>query len=172
MKPLVIVSLGSSYPCDWDNGALKAAHIGISLSEAEASVAAPFTSQIANIKCVLHLILEGRCALVTSFGVFKFMALYSLIQFISVLLLYMHGTMLGNVQFLYIDLVITTTLAVVMGRTGPTSKLVPQRPLGSLVAAVNLKGPSFSSSPIDNFCIFACTSGNSCATDCPSIAIC
>nr|CAD7572952.1 unnamed protein product [Timema californicum] len=88
-----------------DCGALKAAHIGISLSEAEASVAAPFTSQIANIKCVLHLIREGRCALVTSFGVFKFMALYSLIQFISVLLLYMHGTMLGNVQFLYIDLV-------------------------------------------------------------------
>nr|CAD7403639.1 unnamed protein product [Timema cristinae] len=121
-----------------DCGALKAAHIGISLSEAEASVAAPFTSQIANIKCVLHLIREGRCALVTSFGVFKFMALYSLIQFISVLLLYMHGTMLGNVQFLYIDLVITTTLAVVMGRTGPTSKLVPQRPLGSLVAAVNV----------------------------------
>nr|CAD7402027.1 unnamed protein product [Timema poppensis] len=90
-----------------DCGALKAAHIGISLSEAEASVAAPFTSQIANIKCVLHLIREGRCALVTSFGVFKFMALYSLIQFISVLLLYMHGTMLGNVQFLYIDLVST-----------------------------------------------------------------
>ena len=29
-----------------DCGALKAAHVGISLSEAEASVAAPFTSQV------------------------------------------------------------------------------------------------------------------------------
>lgn len=31
---------------------------------------------------------EGRCSLVTSFGVFKYMALYSLIQFASVLILY------------------------------------------------------------------------------------
>ena len=68
--------------------ALKAAHIGVSLSEAEPSVAAPFTSTVSNITCVLKLIQEGRCALVTSFGVFKYMALYSLIQFITVLILY------------------------------------------------------------------------------------
>jgi P-type E1-E2 ATPase len=39
-----------------DCGALKAAHAGISLSEAEASVAAPFTSKIANIRCVINVI--------------------------------------------------------------------------------------------------------------------
>lgn len=33
--------------------ALKAAHAGISLSEAEASVAAPFTSRTPNIECVV-----------------------------------------------------------------------------------------------------------------------
>lgn len=71
-----------------DCGALKAAHSGISLSEAEASVASPFTSKIADIRCVRHLIREGRAALVTSFGVFKFIAGYSLTQFTSVLLLY------------------------------------------------------------------------------------
>ena len=31
---------------------------------------------------------EGRAALVTSFGTFKYMALYSIVQFVSVLLLY------------------------------------------------------------------------------------
>ena len=31
-----------------DCGALKAAHVGVSLSEAEASVAAPFTSKVQN----------------------------------------------------------------------------------------------------------------------------
>lgn len=46
-----------------DCGALKAAHVGVSLSEAEASVAAPFTSKIPNISCIPTLILEGRCAL-------------------------------------------------------------------------------------------------------------
>jgi len=121
-----------------DCGALKAAHVGVSLSEAEASVAAPFTSKIPNISCIPRIILEGRCALVTSFGVFKYMALYSMIQFISVLILYTNKTNLGDTQFLYIDLVITTTVAVLMGRTEPWHVLVKQRPPGSLVAGQTL----------------------------------
>uniref|UniRef100_H2LIK4 P-type ATPase A domain-containing protein n=1 Tax=Oryzias latipes TaxID=8090 RepID=H2LIK4_ORYLA len=71
-----------------DCGALKRAHSGISLSELEASVASPFTSSTSNISCVPNLIREGRAALITSFCVFKFMALYSIIQYISVILLY------------------------------------------------------------------------------------
>lgn len=39
-----------------DCGALKAADVGISLSEAEASVAAPFTSRVFDISCVPQLI--------------------------------------------------------------------------------------------------------------------
>ncbi len=117
-----------------DCGALKAAHVGISLSEAEASVAAPFTSRTANITCVPQVIREGRCALVTSFGVFKYMALYSMVQFVSVLLLYTEQTNLGDPQFLYIDLVITTTVAVLMGRTSAAPSLCRKRPPGSLVS--------------------------------------
>lgn len=58
------------------------------LKQAEASVAAPFTSKEQNITCVKHLALEGRCALVTSFGLFKYMTMYSLIQFITILIMY------------------------------------------------------------------------------------
>ena len=43
-----------------DCGALKRAHAGISLSEAEASVASPFTSKEPNISCVPELIREGK----------------------------------------------------------------------------------------------------------------
>lgn len=64
------------------------AHVGISLSQAEASIAAPFTSQITDVTCVTKVIREGRCALVTSFGIFKYMTCYSLIQFITLVLLY------------------------------------------------------------------------------------
>lgn len=39
-----------------DCGALKAADVGISLSEAEASVAAPFTSRVFDIRCVPEVI--------------------------------------------------------------------------------------------------------------------
>ncbi|OAA77441.1 ATPase type 13A2 [Akanthomyces lecanii RCEF 1005] len=66
-----------------DCGALKVADVGISLSEAEASVAAPFTSRVFDIRCVLEVIREGRAALVTSFSCFKYMSLYSAIQFTS-----------------------------------------------------------------------------------------
>nr|XP_025711566.1 cation-transporting ATPase 13A2 isoform X5 [Callorhinus ursinus] len=117
-----------------DCGALKAADVGISLSQAEASVVSPFTSSMASIECVPVVIREGRCSLDTSFSVFKYMALYSLTQFISVLILYTINTNLGDVQFLAIDLVITTTVAVLMSRTGPALVLGRARPPGALLS--------------------------------------
>lgn len=121
-----------------DCGALKAAHVGVSLSDTEASVAAPFTARSGNISCVPTIIREGRCALVTSYGTFKYMALYSLIQFISVLILYSMRTTLGDFMFLYHDLIITTTVAVLIGKTDPYPELVVQRPKGSLLTSSNL----------------------------------
>ncbi|XP_063886478.1 polyamine-transporting ATPase 13A3-like isoform X4 [Scylla paramamosain] len=121
-----------------DCGALKAAHVGISLSEAEASVAAPFTSHTSNISCVPQVVCEGRCALTTNFSVFKFMALYSIIQFVSVLILYSAYSNLSDAQYLYIDLFIVTVIAIFMGYTGPSEELVPQKPLGNLLGAANM----------------------------------
>ena len=46
-----------------DCGALRTAHAGISLSEAEASVASPFTSKEPNISCVPEVIREGDICL-------------------------------------------------------------------------------------------------------------
>ncbi|KAF6344043.1 ATPase cation transporting 13A2 [Rhinolophus ferrumequinum] len=117
-----------------DCGALKAADVGISLSQAEASVVSPFTSSMASIECVPMVIREGRCSLDTSFSVFKYMALYSLTQFMSVLILYTINTNLGDMQFLAIDLVITTTVAVLMSRTGPALALGRARPPGALLS--------------------------------------
>ncbi|KAH7888606.1 hypothetical protein F5I97DRAFT_1854044 [Phlebopus sp. FC_14] len=117
-----------------DCAALKAADVGISLSEAEASVAAPFTSSIPDIGCVIEVIKEGRAALVTSFSCFKYMALYSLIQFTTITLLYSFASSLGDFQFLYIDLFIIIPVAVSMGRTLPFPKIHSQRPTASLVS--------------------------------------
>ncbi|XP_054556430.1 probable cation-transporting ATPase 13A4 [Talpa occidentalis] len=117
-----------------DCGALKMAHVGISLSEQEASVASPFTSKTPNIECVPHLIKEGRAALVTSFCMFKYMALYSMIQYIGVLLLYWETNSLSNYQFLFQDLAITTLIGVTMNLNGAYPKLVPFRPAGRLIS--------------------------------------
>ncbi|EHB13962.1 Putative cation-transporting ATPase 13A4 [Heterocephalus glaber] len=116
------------------NQALKMAHVGISLSEQEASVASPFTSKTPNIECVPHLIKEGRAALVTSFCMFKYMALYSMIQYVGVLLLYWETNSLSNYQFLFQDLAITTLIGVTMNLNGAYPKLVPFRPAGRLIS--------------------------------------
>jgi cation-transporting ATPase 13A3/4/5 len=58
---------------------------------------------------------EGRAALVTSVSCFKFMALYSVIQFVTVLRLYQVNTNMSDMQYLWIDLCIIFPLAVTMG---------------------------------------------------------
>lgn len=117
-----------------DCAALKAADVGISLSEAEASVAAPFTSRIFDISCVLDVIKEGRCALVTSFSCFKYMSLYSAIQFVSVTILYSLGSNLGDFQFLWIDLFLIIPIAVFMGWAESYPSLSVKRPTANLVS--------------------------------------
>jgi len=117
-----------------DCGALKAADVGISLSEAEASVAAPFTSRSPDISCVIEVIKEGRAALVTSFSCFKYMALYSLIQFVSISLLYSFASSLSDGQFLYVDLFCVLPVAVAMARTLPYPHIHRKRPTANLVS--------------------------------------
>ena len=117
-----------------DCGALKAADVGISLSEAEASVAAPFTSRVFDIRCVPEVIREGRAALVTSFSCFKYMSLYSAIQFTSVSFLYASASNLGDFQFLFIDLALILPIAIFMSWAGPFSELCRKRPTANLVS--------------------------------------
>ncbi|XP_025025376.1 probable cation-transporting ATPase 13A4 [Python bivittatus] len=117
-----------------DCGALKEAHAGISLSEQDASVASPFTSKIPTIECVPELIRHGRAALVTSFCMFKYMAVFSLATYIGVLLLYWQLNSFGNYQFLFQDLAITTVIGMTMSLNGPYARLVPYRPPTQLIA--------------------------------------
>ncbi|KAI0012819.1 hypothetical protein F4779DRAFT_566997 [Xylariaceae sp. FL0662B] len=117
-----------------DCGALKAADVGISLSEAEASVAAPFTSRVFDIRCVPDVIREGRAALVTSFSCFKYMSLYSAIQFTSISFLYASASNLGNFQFLFIDLILILPIAIFMSWSGPFPVLSKKRPTADLIS--------------------------------------
>ncbi|XP_053420718.1 probable cation-transporting ATPase 13A5 [Nycticebus coucang] len=117
-----------------DCGALKMAHAGISLSEQEASVASPFTSKTANIQCVPHLIREGRAALVSSFGIFKYLTMYGIIQFIGTSLLYWQLQLFGNYQYLVQDIAITLMVCLTMSSTHAYPKLAPYRPAGQLLS--------------------------------------
>lgn len=118
-----------------DCGALRAAHAGISLSEAESSVASPFTSQIPDITCVPKVIRQGRAGLVTSFGIFKFMVTYSLTECFSALILYSIDSNLTDFEFLFIDIALIVNFAFFFGKTKAyEGKLAPQPPMTSILS--------------------------------------
>jgi len=77
---------------------------------------------------------EGRCALTTSFQTFKYIELYSFIQFITVCTLYTFAADLADMQFLYQDLIVIVPLSMFMGQTGPYKKLSKMLPLGALIS--------------------------------------
>lgn len=112
--------------------ALKQADSGISLSEAEASIAAPFTSKVQDISCVVTLLREGRAALTTTFQAFKFIELYSMIQFFSVTILYLERSNLSDNQFMYIDIGVLVPLCIFQSWTGAYENLTPALPQESL----------------------------------------
>ncbi|KAJ8982591.1 hypothetical protein NQ317_005063, partial [Molorchus minor] len=126
-----------------DCGALKAAHVGISLSEAESSVASPFTSKEPNISCMPKVIKEGRAALVTSFGVFKLMLCYSLTEFASVIILYNIDANLSSMQFLFIDICLILNFASFFGITKAYEVLDKVPPMTSLMGFVPISSMVF-----------------------------
>eukprot|EP00106_Octopus_bimaculoides_P016200 XP_014783642.1 PREDICTED: probable cation-transporting ATPase 13A3 [Octopus bimaculoides] len=112
-----------------DCGALKIAHAGISLSETEASVASAFTSKIPTIECVPTVIKQGRASLVTTFGIFKYMACYSLIQSTSVLILYKIHLLSVNFATVW-----PSNACTLVGRTDAYPEISKELPPSSLVS--------------------------------------
>ncbi|XP_061653528.1 polyamine-transporting ATPase 13A3-like isoform X1 [Phyllopteryx taeniolatus] len=126
-----------------DCGALKKAHSGISLSELEASVASPFTSSIPNISCITNLIREGRASLITTFCVFKFIYLFSLIMFCSIILLYLVLSNFGDWQYLLTDTVMLSVVIFTMSLNPARKKLVRRAPPTSLMSGLVLSSVLF-----------------------------
>ncbi|KAM4771314.1 putative cation-transporting ATPase 13A5 [Rhinophrynus dorsalis] len=117
-----------------DCGALKKAHVGISLSELEASVASPFTSKIPNVECVPLLIKEGRNVLVTSFSIFKFLTMTTVIGLTAIVFLFWKQTLFSNYQYLLQDFSIVILVSIIMSLNGPAPELAPYRPPGQVLS--------------------------------------
>ena len=117
-----------------DCTALRTAHVGVSLSSEEASIAAPFTSNIPDISCLITVLKEGKAALVTSIQTFKYMMIYSLIQYICVIILNIKESYLSDWQFLAVDLFIIIPLAFLIPYTKAYPILTEKKPTDSLIS--------------------------------------
>ena len=117
-----------------DCSALRTANVGVSLSAEEASIAAGFTSQIPDISCIFELLREGKCSLTTSIQTFKYMMLYSMIQFICVTLLLIYTSYLSDFQYLVSDLFIIFPFEWFLAMTRPYPNLTHEYPISSLLS--------------------------------------
>ena len=64
----------------------------------DASIASPFTSKRATIECVLALICQGRCTLVSMIQIFKILAVLCLVSAYMLSSLCLHGVKQGDAQ--------------------------------------------------------------------------
>ena len=117
-----------------DCGALKAADVGISLSQEEASIAAPFTSTESDISCIINVLNQGKCALVTSVEIFKYMIVFSLTEYFSMILMLIRNTFLSDFEGLWIDIIITLPLSTLLPLTDAYHKLNHNRPFYELTS--------------------------------------
>ena len=97
-------------------------------------MASPFTSRVPDIRCVPTVIQQGRAALVTSFGIFKFTVCYSLTEFISTIILYGISSNFTGLQFFYVDVLLFVNFAFFFGKTEAYGKLAKEPPTSSLVS--------------------------------------
>lgn len=108
--------------------ALKEADIGISLSQTEASLSAPFISAIEDISCVSIISAEGKAALTTNFDCFRFFCLYSIIQTIGLIVLFAKNTEYSDAVYIACDIFIALNLANCIGLLKPLDRLTSQLP--------------------------------------------
>ncbi|CAO3648772.1 unnamed protein product [Cunninghamella blakesleeana] len=111
-----------------DCGALRAAHVGIALSEAEASIVSPFSTNNRSVMQCVELLKQGRAALATSFANYKFLIFYGeCMAFWELIMFYF--TVIGTQPiWISIDGFTTTTMTFAITQALPAAKLGPSRP--------------------------------------------
>jgi cation-transporting P-type ATPase 13A2 len=115
---------------DWS--ALKAADVGLSLSEAEASIVAPFTSKTPDISSWVNLMILGRASLDLSYELFKYLMVYIQIQFGSAWILFFKTCNYDDKQMLFFDLGGVVPITILLCWTQANDILIEKRPVSSL----------------------------------------
>jgi cation-transporting ATPase 13A3/4/5 len=123
-----------------DCGAMRAAHVGLALSDAEASIVAPFSSGATygtgekSLMAVPHLFRYGRATLQTNSGTFLFFMIYGFALPTSKLTqTLMSSAMMAEWDWLFIDVILAVMFVSLMTKCRPAEKLAPIRPTSALL---------------------------------------
>lgn len=98
----------------------------------DASVAAPFTSKLANVKAVCSIIRQGRCTLVATIQMYKILALNCLIQAYSLSVLYLDGIKMGDYQLAVSGMLVSVCFYCI-SRGKPVDRLASERPVNNII---------------------------------------
>jgi magnesium-transporting ATPase (P-type) len=98
------------------------------------SIAAPFSTQLADIGAVRVVLTEGRASLITTFSMFQYMFCYGVIQFTSVLVLYRNALELADYQYLWADLGLVFPLVLTVPLMRAEPRLSRGRPAADLLS--------------------------------------
>lgn len=121
-----------------DCGALKTAHVGVALSKAEASIVSPFTSLDLDLKSVVEVLKEGRCALTSAFASYKYMIMYGQIETFTQILCAYYRITFADWNWTFMDGIWLTTLAFSLTLAQPADRLAEKRPTASLLGPQTL----------------------------------
>lgn len=116
-----------------DCGALKTAHIGIALSDAEASIVAPFTSLDKSITSVVEVLKEGRCALASALASYKYMIMYGQVESINQIANAYFSVTFHEWCWVFMDGVWMISMAFTLPLSFAEKRLSPKRPTSSLL---------------------------------------
>ncbi|KAJ9074598.1 hypothetical protein DSO57_1004738 [Entomophthora muscae] len=126
-----------------DCGALRAAHVGVALSDAEASIVSPFSSRKHSVMACVTLLRYGRAALASSFACYKFLILYGEIMAWLELTQFYFSVVVSQPVWITVDGFVTIIMilslalarpAATLARTRPTAKLLGPQTLASAVS--------------------------------------
>jgi len=129
-----------------DCGGLRAAHAGLALSDAEASMVAPFSTARdgKSLMTVVDLIREGRACLATNIATFQYFVTYSFFL-TTVRTVYTINGALNFADYVWIvmDVGIGIIMVYTMTQSLPTKTLADYRPTATLLGPRTISGILF-----------------------------
>ncbi|KAI8871686.1 hypothetical protein GQ42DRAFT_161851 [Ramicandelaber brevisporus] len=121
-----------------DCGALRAAHVGLAMSESEASIVSPFSTNHRSVQSCVELLRNGRTALATSFAGYKFLIMYGETMAWFELFSFYFSVIASQWIWIMIDGFVTVGLSWALTQAPAAKKLAPTRPTARLLGPQTL----------------------------------